>query len=361
MQRRLFVQLAAISPIIANAFLHATTLAGDAFTDVAAAGDLYQLQGEYLGVIDDWNGTWGAQVIARGEKELDVHLLQGGLPGDGFKSREPTRICKATRTESHLAKGKTENEFSVSFDGRSLTVADAQGKKIGELTKILRESKTLGMEPPKGAKVLFDGSNADQFEGGKVVDEKFLSVGCRSKESFQDHRLHLEFQTPFQPSDSGQGRGNSGVYIHGRYELQVLDSFGLRGENNECGGIYQISNPRLNMCYPPLSWQTYDIVFKAPKFDSQGKKTTNARVTIHHNGVLIHDDLELPRETPGGVAGESPEPGPLYLQDHSNPVRYRNIWVSLNEAPKRASTDPSGNPESVRKDRREAVLEATIK
>ncbi len=361
MKRRDFVQLTAISPILANLLFANSTHAGETYTDPTSAGDLYLLQGEYLGVVDEWNGTWGAQVIATGEKEFDVHLLQGGLPGDGFKSRTPTRICKATRTESLLAKGSTANEFSVSFDGRSLSIADAQGKKIGELTKILRESKTLGMEPPKGAKVLFDGSNADQFEGGKIVDEKYLSVGCRSKEAFQDHRLHLEFQTPFQPNDKGQGRGNSGVYIQGRYELQVLDSFGLSGENNECGGIYQIANPRLNMCYPPLSWQTYDIVFKAPKFDPQGKKTSNARVTIHHNGVLIHDDLELPRETPGGVSGEIPEPGPLYIQDHSNPVRFRNIWVAANEPTKRASTDPNADPNSVRKERREAVLEATIK
>jgi len=155
-----------------------------------------------------------------------------------------------------------------------------------------------------------------------------LGVGCKSKDVFQDHRLHLEFRTPFQPSDSGQGRGNSGVYIQGRYELQVLDSFGLRGENNECGGIYQIASPKLNMCYPPLSWQTYDIDFKSAKYDADGKKTTNARVTIRHNGVVIHDDLEFPRGTPGGVGGEAPEGGPLYLQDHSNPVVFRNIWVS---------------------------------
>ena len=218
------------------------------------------------------------------------------------------------------------------------------GNKVGSLTKILRESKTLGMEPPKGASVLFDGANADQFEGGKIVDSKYLGVGCKSTERFQSHRLHLEFQTPFQPSDSGQGRGNSGVYIQGRYELQVLDSFGLLGENNECGGIYQIANPRLNMCYPPLSWQTYDIVFKAAKFDNDGKKTKNARVTIHHNGVLIHDDLELPRGTPGGVSDEVPEPGPLYLQDHSNPVRFRNIWVVTNESALEGKVGQDGKP-----------------
>jgi len=252
------------------------------------------------------------------------------LPGDGFNSKEPTRVCRVDRVESSLAKGK-EGDYSVAIDGKTLTVTDGDGKKLGELTKIIRESKTLGMEPPKGALVLFDGTSAEKFEGGKLIDQKYLGVGCKSKDVFQDHRLHLEFRTPFQPSDSGQGRGNSGVYIQGRYELQVLDSFGLRGENNECGGIYQIASPKLNMCYPPLSWQTYDIDFKTAKFDADGKKTTNSRVTIRHNGVVIHDDLEFPRGTPGGVGGEAPEGGPLYLQDHSNPVVFRNIWVSKPE------------------------------
>ncbi|MBU6387666.1 MAG: DUF1080 domain-containing protein, partial [Planctomycetes bacterium] len=258
---------------------------------------------------------------------LEVHLLKGGLPGDGFNSKEPTRICKVDRVQNALATGK-EGDYSVSIDGKTLKVTDSEGNKLGELTKVIRESKTLGLEPPKEALVLFDGSNVEKFEGGKLVDGKYLGVGCKSKDVFQDHRLHLEFRTPFQPSDSGQGRGNSGVYIQGRYELQVLDSFGLRGENNECGGIYQIASPKLNMCYPPLSWQTYDIDFKSAKYDADGKKTTNARVTIRHNGVVIHDDLEFPRGTPGGVGGEAPQGGPLYLQDHSNPVVYRNIWVS---------------------------------
>ncbi|MFM8572606.1 MAG: DUF1080 domain-containing protein [Pirellula sp.] len=319
--------VASLTPMVLD---RSSVFAGETFTSIEAAGDLYKLQGEYLGVAGSGDGTWGAQVIATGDKSLEVHLLKGGLPGDGFQSKEPNQVCKVDRVESLLAKGKGV-DFNVSIDGKTLTVTDMDGNKLGELTKVLRESKTLGMEPPTGALVLFDGKNAEKFEGGKLVDGKYLGVGCKSKEIFQDHRLHLEFRTPFQPGDSGQGRGNSGVYIQGRYELQVLDSFGLRGENNECGGIYQIASPKLNMCYPPLSWQTYDIDFKAAKFDVDGKKTTNARVTIRHNGVVIHDDLEFPRGTPGGVGGEAPEGGPLYLQDHSNPVVYRNIWVSKSE------------------------------
>lgn len=299
--------------------------AGESFTSPQDAGALYDLQGEYLGVIESWGGTWGAQIIARSSTDLEVHLLEGGLPGDGFKMREPTKSCSA-KIQGENASGK-ESGFSVGIRPTELTVYDADGKKIGTLSKLRRESKTLGMEPPKDAIVLFDGKNADHFQNGKILEDQYLGVGCTSRETFLDHRLHIEFRTPFQPSDSGQGRGNSGVYIQGRYELQVLDSFGSMGENNECGGIYQIAQPRLNMCYPPLSWQTYDIDFVAAQFDGEGKKTKNARVTIRHNGVLIHDDLELPHATPGGVSDESKEPGPLFLQDHGNPVAYRNIWV----------------------------------
>lgn len=138
--------------------------------------------------------------------------------------------------------------------------------------------------------------------------------------------MHIEFRTPFKPLARGQARGNSGVYLQSRYELQVLDSFGLSGENNECGGIYQIAKPSVNMCYPPLSWQTYDIEFKAAKFDESGKKVQNARTTIKHNGVVIHDDLELKSGTPGRHPEGQTDDG-LYLQGHGNPVVYRNIWV----------------------------------
>ena len=128
------------------------------------------------------------------------------------------------------------------------------------------------------------------------------------------------------PTARGQGRGNSGIYVQGRYELQVLDSFALGGQNNECGGIYSISEPIVNMCLPPLVWQTYDIDFVAARYDNSGEKIQNASVTVGHNGVLIHDDLELTHGTPGRHP-EGPEPEALFLQDHGNSVVFRNIWV----------------------------------
>ena len=199
--------------------------------------------------------------------------------------------------------------------------------KIGELSRVERKSPTLGAKPPAGATVLFDGTSADSWNGGRVTEDGLLMAGCTSKPSFRDFSLHLEFQTPFMPAARGQGRGNSGVYLQNRYELQVLDSFGLEGLDNECGGFYSIKAPAVNMCYPPLAWQTYDIDFTAARFDDAGKKTKNAVVSARHNGVPIHDNFELPKLTPGGLPQESPGEGPFQLQDHGNPVRYRNIWV----------------------------------
>ncbi|MFQ6132411.1 MAG: DUF1080 domain-containing protein [Armatimonadota bacterium] len=141
-----------------------------------------------------------------------------------------------------------------------------------------------------------------------------------SKRQFQDHKVHLEFRTPFRPTARGQGRGNSGVYVQRRYEIQVLDSYGLKGKSNECGGIYGRAAPLVNMCAPPLQWQTFDIEFRAARLDEDGKKAADARITVYHNGVLIHDDVRLPSRSPG-------TPGGLLLQDHGNPVQYRNIWV----------------------------------
>ena len=214
---------------------------------------------------------------------------------------------------------------AVLKDGKITILRDQ--RTIAELKKVERKSPTLGARPPKGAIVLFDGSNTEAWENGKLVEKNLLGpTNASSKQKFGDHSLHVEFRTPFMPTERGQGRGNSGVYLQSRYECQVLDSFGLEGEDNECGGIYSIAKPAVNMCFPPLSWQTYDIDFTAARYDEKGNKTKNARVTIKHNGVVIHEDLELPHGTPGGHP-EGPGPDSVFLQNHGDPVAFRNIWV----------------------------------
>jgi hypothetical protein len=264
-------------------------------------------------------------VIALGDGKFDLVGYQGGLPGEGWKRGDATRKAEGEAKDGVATlKG---DEFTVTIKDGVATVTGSGGEKHGELKKVERTSPTLGAKPPEGAKVLFDGSTADNFENGKIVEENLLgATGAKSKLPVGDHTLHLEFRTPFMPKSRGQGRGNSGVHVQGRYEVQVLDSFGLEGKNNECGGIYVIAEPAVNMCLPPLAWQTYDIDFTAAKYDAAGKKTENARITVKHNGVVIHDNVDLKDGNPGADQ-EGPSKNGLYLQNHGNPVAFRNIWV----------------------------------
>ncbi len=297
------------------------------FLDPAKAGPDFAIQGEYVGEIPAGEEThkWGAQIVALGDGEFQLTGYQGGLPGAGWTSDR-----KKIHAQGKLAKNvvvfitEDDEEGARYEEGKLLALDD--GEVRGTLKKIERKSPTLGAKPPEGAIVLFDGSSANHFEEGEMTEEGLLLAGTASKMAFGDHALHVEFRTPFKPFARGQARGNSGVYLQSRYECQVLDSFGLKGLDNECGGIYQIQAPKVNMCLPPLSWQTYDIEFTAARYDAKGEKTRNARITIKHNGTVIHDDLELPHGTPGRLP-EGPEKAPLYLQGHGNPVTYRNIWV----------------------------------
>jgi hypothetical protein len=196
-----------------------------------------------------------------------------------------------------------------------------------ELRRVERRSPTIGARPPKGAIVLFDGTSAGEWENGRIQEGNLLAVGTRTKRKFKDYTLHVEFRTPFQPYDRGQGRGNSGLYLNDQYEFQILDSFGLNGENNECGGYYSFAKPAVNMCLPPLSWQTYDVDFTMARYDAAGKKIQPALATVRLNGVVIHDKYEIPKSNGGGGQSDETQTGSIYFQDHGNPVHFRNIWI----------------------------------
>ncbi len=288
-----------------------------AFVEPSAAGIDYALQGEYASETE----PLAAQVIALGDGAFRTVFLRGGLPGAGWDG-ETRIVVDGFREGERVA---FDGAFKASLGGGRIEGTTRSGVPFA-LTKIFRESPTLGAKPPADATVLFDGSGTQALSEGSLEERGFLGVPVTTRNAFGDATFHIEFMTPFMPTARGQMRGNSGVYLQGRYEVQVLDSFGLRGEDNECGGIYKVSRPRVHMAFPPLRWQTYDIVFRAARFDSSGEKTANARVTVQHNGVLIHEALELPGTTGGGDP-ESPEPGALFLQDHWNPVVYRNLWV----------------------------------
>jgi hypothetical protein len=207
-------------------------------------------------------------------------------------------------------------------------------------------SPTLGAKAPSlddRTVVLFDGTSWSgwrqrdlQPSAWEVQPDQSVLVksgDAVSRREMGDFQLHLEFRCPPMEGKSGQAKGNSGVYLHGRYEVQVLDSFGEPPASNGCGGIYRIAEPLVNACRPAGEWQTYDIVFLAPRFNDNGVVTRLPRVTVLHNGIVIHDNLELPAPTPGGLDDEMVPSGPLLLQDHGDPVRYRNVWMRALDAP----------------------------
>jgi len=297
------------------------------FTDPKEAGPDFALQGEYLGQVktDEGESTEGVQVIALGDGKFRAVAYHGGLPGAGWDKSQTIQVDGKSADGTATFAVEDAGVSGILKDG-VLIVRGADGQTIGKLKKVPRKSPTLGAKPPAGAVVLFDGKTAENFQGGRMTKDGLLREGATSKQQFGSFTLHLEFQTPFMPSARDQGRGNSGFYAQGRYEVQILDSFGLEGLDNECGGMYGVARPKVNMCFPPLSWQTYDVDYTAAEY-KDGKKVRGAKMTVRHNGVEIHKDVELPHATTAAPVAEGPELGPIFLQDHGCPVRFRNIWV----------------------------------
>lgn len=307
----------------------------------------FAIQGEYLGKTEQGEAL-GCQIIALGDGTFQAVLLPGGLPGAGWDGRNKSLMDgkvegseavfePAKGKKQYLAQAPAAFAATATFpppgqkDHAGRVRGDTLAGKDFELKKVIRRSPTLGAKPPAGALVLFDGTSAAEWTGGRVDKEHGIlntdGADILSKRKFNNYQLHVEFFLPFRPSARGQGRGNSGVYQVDHYELQVLDSFGLDGKDNECGGIYTKAAPTVNMCLPPLVWQSYDIDFtNAVRAD--GKKVKNARITVKHNGVLIHDNVEINGPTGGHRSEPEGTPGPIKLQGHGNPLQFRNIWIA---------------------------------
>jgi len=201
--------------------------------------------------------------------------------------------------------------------------------------KVVTPGKT-DPEPPSDAVVLFDGKDLSQWNNGDKweVKDGYATVqksDILTKESFGDYQLHIEFATPEKVKGSGQGRGNSGIFLANRYEVQVLDSYENKTYfDGQCASLYKQGPPMVNACRKPGEWQSYDILFTAPRFAEDGKVSTPGFVTLFHNGIAVQNHFELKGNTNFDKAAayqKHPEKGPIRLQNHGDPVRYRNIWL----------------------------------
>jgi hypothetical protein len=313
----------------------------------------FKFQGEYVSS----DPKFGCQIIALGNGQFQAVVLPGGLPGAGWDGKnkslmqgqldgDKAAFTPATGNRRYLADSPAEfsatskfppmgqQEYAGSCDGATLKIS--QGDRLVPpivLTRVTHRSPTLGKAPPSGATVLFDGTNTDEWQGGRLDTQTgFLNTDgsdIRSKKRFNNYSVHLEFMLPYRPAARGQGRGNSGFYQVMQYEVQILDSFGLEGKNNECGGIYSRIDCKVNACLPPLQWQTYDIDFtNAVPDPSDAKKVEkHSRITCKLNGIVVHDNVEIPGPTGGAWNEPEGTPGPFLLQGHGNPMQFRNMWV----------------------------------
>lgn len=294
----------------------------------------------------NWKGRWwekekvnpdiAAQVVAIANGRYRVRLVSKPFlrcPPLAIVEAEPKGDTLSFEGGGHWGKIK-DGQFS----GGRIT-----GKATFEMKKTAYPSPTLGAAPPDGALVLFDGTNLDQWQdpvGWEILGDGTLMVTPKgrylvTKEAFMDVTVHVEFRTPWIPRAKGQQRGNSGVFFQDAFEVQVLDSYGLEGYYNECGAVYKVSAPRVNAAAPPLEWQTYDITYRAPRFDTAGAVTALPRITVYHNGVCVQDDVELlwrsGYQEKERLSPMPTEPEPFKIQGHGNYLQYRNIWIQTLE------------------------------
>jgi 3-keto-disaccharide hydrolase len=316
------------------------------FLEPEEAGPDFAIQGEYGGTLETGN-PMGVQVVALGGGAFKAVFLPGGLPGQGWNGIDRMEAAGALGADGTagfsggVLGANSANSATASADGTTLSGKTDQGEAF-TFHKVFRKSPTEGAPPPPGAIVLFDGTHVSGWkEGTAAIDARKLfkpvgassSAGAVTKDSFSDFTLHLEFREPFQPANRYTSRGNSGIYLQSRYEVQVLDSFGANlaaadsmVPKRECGAIFEHFAPRINMAYPPLAWQTLDIAFTAARFDAVGTRVQPANATVLLNGEPVQDKRDMLNRTLAGEP-EGAAAGPLRFQAYDSPVFYRNIWI----------------------------------
>ncbi|MHC4993891.1 MAG: 3-keto-disaccharide hydrolase [Planctomycetota bacterium] len=306
----------------------------------------------------DWQGRWldksrmakpnpqiVAQVVPRGGGAYRVNLL----------AEFDQRAWPYAQVTAHEKGGKLvfdQDGWSGAFENGVLKGASTDEYAPGqfEMKRVTRLSPRLGAKPPKGAIVLFDGTNFDAWEAyGKpgvaipweilpsgamrvvTSEDKAKRVNLATRQDFGDVRLHVEFRNPLEPENVFQYRSNSGVFLQDVFELQILDSYGVDASYTDCGALYKVAAPRINACAPPLQWQSFDITFRTARFNDTGEMVSPPTFTVNHNGHLIHRNEELPHVTSNTQRGRSAPipsaPGKIWLQDHGHEMEFRNIWV----------------------------------
>ncbi|HCR30300.1 MAG TPA: hypothetical protein DIV79_09820 [Opitutae bacterium] len=346
-----FALLAFLNPVVFGAG------SGPEWTDVAEADKV--LMGDYVG---EWlNGP------EKSYQEINPNLCSQVINID-------EGVYRVKFTQDHNRRAEVYYSGEVRLEGDEIVAKDgdwdfrvtksgligrgAIGGNVSEfsLKRVKLGSPTLRAKPPRGAIRLFDGSDFDEWEhtDGRKVTWTLLENGVMeinptaankdaeppiggtiiTKRKFKDVRFHMEFRYPVEPGKSGQGRGNSGLFFQGvapnGYEVQILNSYGLDGLWNELGALYKLLPPKVNAARPPMEWQTYDVTYRAPIYEN-GDLKQRARITVRLNGIVVQKNEEIIFQTAHKQADRAirppSEPLPISLQDHSNRIQFRNIWV----------------------------------